>query len=342
MPITKYPKHVGDYDEDGIPDEQDPLDALSTFLSGTSPYPELPTSGAGNRNQALAAGIAAKYKIPSLADGSVSQADLEALDRFMTGDAIREKVAPVQVQGEYGLKNRQLANQGALDTENLKGGYGLQEQQLKNQGLEAVAGAKQKAAAAGPDQSTIDYLAAQSGRDAATLTKIPMAMRQAVLAKMAQNGVDVNTMTNQTRQMSETANDLLPMIDNIQRQASDLKASGNFDLLHSPLRQFLVKHGAGSLLGYGDDAAKKVGQFQTDMGLLQSGVARAHAGARGAGNSEIAARFEQLMNAGGDLPTFLGELQGVRDLLTTYAQHTNPNIGAAADDPYANPDYQPR
>ena len=116
-----------------------------------------------------------------------------------------------------------------------------------------------------------------------------------------------------------------------------------FDIVQSPFRQFLVNHGASSMLGYGGNAQAESGQFQTDLGLLQSGVARAHAGARGAGNSAIAARFEKMMNAGGDLPTFLSEMNGVKDVLGIYAQHTNPNANAGgASDPYADPNYTPR
>ena len=196
-------------------------------------------------------------------------------------------------------------------------------------------------ASGGGAANTVEYLATQALRDPTTLTKISdKDLRNAVLGQIASSGGDLNTLTNQTRQMSETANDLLPMIEQVRQQAQALHDKGLFDLAVSPVRGFLVKHGAGSLLGYGPDAAEQVGNFQTMLGLLQSGVARAHAGARGAGNTGMAERFEQLMNAKGDLPTFLGQLDGVQTLLTKYASHTAPSGGGAAQpDPYANPDW---
>lgn len=322
--------------------QDDPMDALSTLLSGGTAFDpnSVPyRSTGGNRNNAIAGAMRGKYGLGA-DTGDISQSDLEALDSFVRGgqvsDKIATEVAPERVKGEYGLASDRLRGDTARDVENIRGGYGVEEQAMHNRGL---IGAAQGRGGQAVDEGSVNYLAEQATRDASLLTKIPMAMRPAVLQRMSEGGADVNTMTNQTRQMSETANDLLPMIHNIETQAQDLQKSGNFDLVSSPLRQFFVKHGMGTLLGYGDDAAGKSGQFQTDLGLLQSGVARAHAGARGAGNSEMAARFEQLMNAGGDLPTFLGQLKGVRDLLTIYGQHTNPSIGG---DPYANPNYQPR
>lgn len=326
-------------DAQAAPSPSDPLDALHTLLTDGAQFQPTPNFSDGtSRNEALAEALGRRYGV----DSSAPQVDLESLDKFFRGADVNDALAktlPIEQAKSQALATQEgLKARSALDVENLKGQYGLQEQGMRDAALTAAKGAPSL------DPSTIDYLAMQSGRDASTLTKLPMNLRAPILERMAEQGTDINSLTNQTRQMSETANDLLPMIDDIQKQADSLQQKGQFGLIESPIRQFFVQHGAGTLMGYGPDAASNMGKFQTALGLLQSGIARAHAGARGAGNTQMAERFEKLANASGDLPTFLGELQGVRELLSRYAEHTNPGITASGSgsDPYANPHYQPQ
>lgn len=330
-----------------------PLDALHTLLSGgaaaeqVKPIPFTPS----RRNSAITGAIAKRYGLTD--NGSMSQDDLEALDQFVRGGNVAEKlgadIPEIREKSAGEMAVQGARGQNALDVENLRGQYGLQGDVLKNQGATDVARIKEgpfaSGDAGGGSNSIIDNWARQAMSDSSLLAKLPASAKEAVAARMGQMGGDIATPTNQTKQMSEAANDLLPMIDAVQQRAQALQSKGAFDLVGSPLRQFLVKHGAGSVLGYMNadpSLADEAGRFETDLGLLQSGVARAHAGARGAGNTGMAERFEKLMGAQGDLPTFLGQLQGVRDLLNIYARHTNPGIGTTGADPYADPNYQPR
>lgn len=173
-------------------------------------------------------------------------------------------------------------------------------------------------------------------------TDVPTHMQDAVVARAAAGGGFHSPLTNQTKQMGEAATDLLPIIDQVQGRAKELQQLGLFEPGIGTVRNFLATHGMGSLLGMGPDVAEKIGRFNTDLGLLQSGVARAHAGARGAGNSGMAERFEKLMASQGDIPTFLGSLNGVRDLLTQYASHVGGGAAPAGGDPYSDPNYQPK
>jgi hypothetical protein len=335
---------------------EDPTDALQKMLAGqyTPPAPQTQPGGfpsSAMRNPAITGALSQKYGLgPDT--GATSQTDLESLDQFMRSGALSDKiaasVAPEQVKGQYGMAEAGLKEQAATEREGMKGASAANVAGIQNIGKIAPAqikagtefGATGGSTTQGPD--AVQYWASQAMRDSNVLTKLPASMKQAVAMQMAQSGGDVNTMTNQTRQMSEAANDLLPLIDNVQNKARALQSQGLFDVVRSPVRQFLVSHGMGTLLGHGENAAAETGQFQTDLGLLQSGVARAHAGARGAGNTGMIERFEKLMNASGDLPTFLGELNGVKDLLSVYAKHTNPSGAGGASDPYADPNYQPR
>jgi len=356
----------------------DPLTALATLL-GVSPEDVkaktgLPTTApptlspnaqdavtlAQSRSEGIDAGergleMEAKYPqtfVSGATPSSVARlkAD-EAADPF-TGTEAQARVKQMQTLSDFFLP--QAEQQRAEDVANkmaiarapveatMAGNLALQ--QMKGQAAEDVARIAHpfSEGGGGGGGNTVEYLATQALRDPTTLTKISdKDLRNAVMSQMASSGGDINTLTNQTRQMSETANDLLPLIDQVRQQAQMLHDKGLFDLAVSPVRGFLVKHGAGSLLGYGPEAAQEVGNFQTMLGLLQSGVARAHAGARGAGNIGMAQRFEQLMGAQGDLPTFLGQLNGVQTLLQKYGAHTAPSSGAQPDqtDPYANPDW---
>jgi uncharacterized phage infection (PIP) family protein YhgE len=74
-----------------------------------------------------------------------------------------------------------------------------------------------------------------------------------------------------------------------------------------------------------DQTASQIGQFETQRSLLLKGVARALAGARGAGNSSLAASFEKLASAEGDLPTYIGQLNALRQDLEIAAAQTNPS-----------------
>lgn len=133
--------------------------------------------------------------------------------------------------------------------------------------------------------------------------------------------------TNQTRQMGETAKDILDLIDRTgyEQQAVDLKEKGLFQPGIGIARRYLAQKGLGTIAGVDDNTASSMGQFETTHDLLLSAIARAHAGARGAGNMGMAARFDKLLGSQGDLPTFVGQLRGMRSLLETYAKHVDPN-----------------
>jgi hypothetical protein len=133
--------------------------------------------------------------------------------------------------------------------------------------------------------------------------------------------------TNQTRQMGETATDILDLLDRTgyEQQAKDLQTKGLFSPGIGTARRFLSQHGMGTLAGVDDATASQMGQFETTHDLLLSAIARAHAGARGAGNTGMAQRFEKLLSTVGDLPTFAGQLRGMRSLLEQYAKHVDPN-----------------
>ncbi len=380
----KFPADPTD-DQGPSDDPQDGLDVLSSLFGVGGGVPQATVAGpdVGRRNNAVTGALSRKYGLRD--DGSISQKDLEGLDAFFRGadvnDKIATSVAPIEAQGENAMALEGARGKNALDVENLRGQYGLQSEAMKDASARSVASIKADpfgAGGTGEGNSQIDFWANQAMGDTSLLQKLPAAEKAAVVARMAQLGGSPQTLTNQTRQMSEAANDLLPVIPQLGDMASQFQKQGIFQPGVGVLRSWLAKQGLGNVAGLmataettpatyvdpqsGDsytyashklvpvagappNIAQAIGRFNSMLGLFQSGLARAHAGARGAGNSEIAKRFEEMLPATGDLDTFLGSLQGTEPLLRAYAAHTNPAYrqpaGASAD-PYADPNYQPK
>jgi hypothetical protein len=141
--------------------------------------------------------------------------------------------------------------------------------------------------------------------------------------------------TAQTLQMAETARDILPNLARVRQEADALDKAGLFGPGGSRFREFVAgKVGAGQLAGGNAENARLIGQFRADMGLLQTAVARAHAGARGAGNVTLLQHMESIMPGNSaDLPTFLGSLDGVGSWMQTYAEHGPHKPGAGGASP---------
>lgn len=321
------------------PDETDPLTALHTLVLGGGAFNPPAYTGPTTRNSAIAGAIRGKYGLGK-DNGDISQSDLEALDSFVRGRDVQDKTTEEAVAPT-------IQGQTARDVEGMKGQYDLQSEGMKGQTARDVANiqnvgkivpAQLKEAGTAMDPQQVDWLAQQASRDFnGVMGKIPTAMKKPVLDRLAQLDANPQSPTNQQRQMSEASNDILDTIDrnNYTGQAENLHNQGLFTPVVGTVRRFAAQHGAGTLLGMGDQTASDLGQFETTHGLLMSMIQRAHAGARGAGNSEMAARFEKLLADQGDLPTFLGELKGMRGLLEQYASHTNPTRGFSTGAPAA-------
>lgn len=74
-----------------------------------------------SRNQARSQVAANALGDPELADGSVSQVDLEDAYQQTQGDALRKLLLPVQARGQYELAGEQMKGQNALDVADVTG-----------------------------------------------------------------------------------------------------------------------------------------------------------------------------------------------------------------------------
>jgi hypothetical protein len=156
-------------------------------------------------------------------------------------------------------------------------------------------------------------------------------LRTAIAHELVSRGQSLDKMTAQTRQMGETAKAILPHINTIEQEAKDLEARGLMGPIGSRWREFVggtLK--AGELTTNAADA-KLMGQFQANLGLLRSAVARAHGGARGGGSPTMIEHMKTIIQGGGDVPTFLGSTAAVRDWMQTYADEAKQDTKGGKD-----------
>jgi hypothetical protein len=106
---------------------------------------------------------------------------------------------------------------------------------------------------------------------------------------------------------------------------------GDSDMLN------ILSHDIGRPLS--DQEKQLVGRFRSNVGLLKSGMAMVHGGARGGGSPEMAKRMDGLINANRmDINLFLGATEGFRDWLGSYADTSNnSNTPTTPANPNAKP-----
>jgi hypothetical protein len=191
----------------------------------------------------------------------------------------------------------------------------VQVEQIKNQGLKDMLGLKQKG-----QQDLVDKFSGGGGEsNGAPNPHVKMSINAAGDPTFAQIPE-----TNQTQQMAQASGDILQMMPRAVQLAKELSDAGIFTPIIGGLRQAAAGHGLSTLAGMGPEMAQKISEFNTLGQGLVSGFARAHAGARGAGNLGLIQRFEKLAPMQGDLPSFIGGLKGMTDVLGQYASHALP------------------
>jgi hypothetical protein len=170
------------------------------------------------------------------------------------------------------------------------------------------------------------------------------AFKDAVSNAITAKGGNITKLSEATRQMAETAIDILPVMDTIAKDAQDFDRLGMMGPVAGRWQDFLTgKVGVTELAADPDPvkAAAKValaGKFRTEVDLLQKAVLRAHAGARGAGSPEGLDRMEGMLNSAKmDLGTFLSSMSGFKVWMDQYAKHLAPAWGTPGQEPETEP-----
>jgi hypothetical protein len=155
-----------------------------------------------------------------------------------------------------------------------------------------------------------------------TMIDVPAAggMRNAVMKALSQSGYDVQKLTNADLQRKNVAKTILPKIDHVQQMA-----------LGGRWRGLVTGESAASdLSGLTPEQKQLVGQFASEAsGLLVSGIAMAHGGARGGGSPQLLAQIKTYLDPGNkDLDVYIGNLLGAKEFISGYASMGQPSAEA--------------
>lgn len=122
-------------------------------------------------------------------------------------------------------------------------------------------------------------------------------------------------------QQRHNAVNVLSHVNDIESEAQQIDKLGLMGPVGGRWADFMAGTiGAGELAAGDPDKARLLGKFRTDVGLLKSGMAMVHGGARGGGSTGMAGRMDMLMNAKTmDLPLFLGSTDAFKGWLQQYA-----------------------
>ncbi len=123
------------------------------------------------------------------------------------------------------------------------------------------------------------------------------------------------------QQQRTNATNVLSHVRDVEREADEINKLGLMGPVGGRWADFMAgRIGAGELAAGDPQKAELLGAFRTDVGLLKSGMAMVHGGARGGGSIGMAARMDALINADKmDLPLFKGATSSFRKWLTQYA-----------------------
>jgi hypothetical protein len=126
----------------------------------------------------------------------------------------------------------------------------------------------------------------------------------------------VNRLTASTRQLGETADSIVPKIDQTIKKLDNPKFVANLGPAMGRWNEFLTgKYGSND---------PELAQLRATLGLLQTGVMRAHVGARG--GEGLLDKFEGLIDGKKmDAATLKGSLTGIREFLQGYRDKIHPN-----------------
>lgn len=152
---------------------------------------------------------------------------------------------------------------------------------------------------------------------------------------------EADKVTQQTKSMMEGAQMMLPHINELRQQATELQKRGLFGPAMSRIRDLAGKLGTTGmsvesldpdevnkrLTNFGDALTKDpylstdalVGQFATTLGLMTSGMGRVHGGARGGGSIQMVNYLKSLLSSDSTIDMFGGRLNAVESFLKTYA-----------------------
>ena len=241
--------------------------------------------------------------------------------------------AATEAQAAAVLENTKT-NQAAIDAREQQR-IALEKQGLTYQGMNAQtarmrenresAAAKAAANPTGPPPAAIAEYVKNVQNGTWQISNVPLKERDAVAAYLNQSGQTTAHMTAADWSMKTQASQMLPMIDKTEQLAKQIDKMGLTGTVGGRWRQIVSGEGLGSLSGLTPEQRAVVGEFASNAGLLITGIARAHGGARAGGSPQMVAELKKYLDAGNkDYDTFRGNLNGARNFMKTYAAMGEP------------------
>jgi hypothetical protein len=228
--------------------------------------------------------------------------------------------------------------------------YGLQQRTANR--ADAQLAMKQRSAAAGLDPDAVAGWV-QHVMDNGTFVGVPANVKNQVMGELKRLNVNVQDLTNADLTRRNVARTIEPKIEAVKEMAKQIDQMGLTGTLGGRWRKIVSGETAASDLSDLTPAQKQlVGKFATEAsGLLLSGIAMAHGGARGGGSPQLLEQIKQYLDPGNkDLNVYLGNLDGAKDFIHGYAtmgQTTKPAAGGGAgpkdgdQKPITDPGYPP-
>jgi hypothetical protein len=136
----------------------------------------------------------------------------------------------------------------------------------------------------------------------------------------------------QTAAQTRLAKKVIGHLDSVETMAREIEKIGLMGPIGGRWSDFMAgKIGTADLGNLSKDQQQMLSKFRTNVGLLKSGMAMVHGGARGGGSPEMAKRMDLLINSNKmDLPLFLGATDSFREWLDGYAQTADGPTAPAA------------
>lgn len=152
-------------------------------------------------------------------------------------------------------------------------------------------------------------------------------LRHQVTNELMARDADIRVLNPSTRQLGESAHAIIPKIDDTIKILNDPKIINAMGPLGSRWQDFIAgKVGSSDPLwrNLDPETIQKINRLRVTIGLTQTGVARAHIGARG--SEGLQAKFAALFNTDKmDAKTLQDSLQATRDFLSTYEKAVYKN-----------------
>jgi hypothetical protein len=174
------------------------------------------------------------------------------------------------------------------------------------------------------DSSTVKGWIKQLADGVAKIENMPENVRNTVVTELDKQGVSIAQLTAANKNRAETAKTLMSSIDDVASLAKQMNKLNLFGIMGGRLREIAE---SGSLLNIplpnnlSEEQKQVLGEFATKAGLLQSGVAMVHGGARAAGSIGLQNALKPYLSPDSkDYNVYIGNLNGMRSVLKKYAE----------------------